>query len=155
MSENFGRELILASMGLEEVRKAEDRGKGQLAIAKADVEKRLVYGVVLEPMTDVTDVGDAHGDRMTEEEIEKSAHGYMREHQNIKLQHQGGNVKATPVESYIAPCDMTIGEESIKKGSWVLVTKIEHDGLWKAIKKGLIGGYSPGGTGFRSEYNGE
>ena len=153
MSKNFGRELLLASMGLEEVTKIEERGKGQFAIAKADVEKQLVYGVVLEPMTDVTDIGDAHGDRMTEKEIEKSAHGYMKDHQNIKLQHQGGNVKANPVESYIAPCDMTIGEQEIKKGSWVLVTKINHDGLWKAIKKGLIGGYSPGGTGFRVSYD--
>ena len=145
--------MLLASFGIEEVSKSETKSQRSVSIAKADIEKKLVYGVVLEPMTDVTKEGDAHGDRMTAEEIEKSAHGYMKEHQVLKLQHQGGAVSARPVESYIAPCDMTIGEQEVKKGSWVLVTKIEHEGLWSAIKKGTIGGYSPGGTGFREPYS--
>lgn len=42
-------------------------------IAKAEDEKKLVYGVVYEP-----DIADAHGDFMTAEEIQKAAHGFLK-----------------------------------------------------------------------------
>lgn len=43
-------------------------------IAKADDVQRLVYGIVYEP-----NVADAHGDFMTPEEIEKAAHGFLKD----------------------------------------------------------------------------
>lgn len=141
--------MILESLGLEAIAKDERHVK----ITKADDEKRLVYGIVVEPMTDVTDDGDAHGDRMTAEEIEKSAHGFMIKSQNMKLGHEGNAISSDVVESYIAPVDFTMGEQEIKKGTWVLVTKVNHEGVWKAIKKGIITGYSPGGFGIREDYD--
>lgn len=45
------------------------------------------------------------------------------------------------VESYISPADLTLGEQEIAKGSWVLVTKAT-DEIWKDIKKGESTGYS-------------
>lgn len=49
------------------------------------------------------------------------------------------------VESYVAPADFEMNGETIKKGSWVLVTKASEE-VWEQIKKGEITGYSMAGT---------
>ena len=127
--------------------------ENSIEILKADDEERIVYGVVVEPMTDVTEYGDAHGDVMTEEEIKKSAHGYMRNARVMKRQHKGKAVRSYPVESYLAPVDFVLGGQKIKKGSWIIGSKIDSDVLWTAIKKGEITGFSPGGFGVKEDYN--
>lgn len=111
-----------------------------LFINKEDEEQKLVYGVVYEP-----DVEDSHGDVMSAEEIEKAAHGFVKDARNIDEQHNFESGVGEVVESYIAPSDFDIGEHSIKKGSWVLVTKAS-DEIWEDIKKGEITGYSMAGT---------
>lgn len=110
----------------------------KVMINKED-EKRLVYGVVYEP-----NVPDAHNDMMEADEIEKSAHTFLKEYRNIDKQHdfQGGYGEV--VESYVAPQDFQVGEETISKGSWVLVTKADEE-TWESIKKGEITGYSMAG----------
>jgi len=50
-------------------------------------------------------------------------------------------------ESYIAPCDCTLGNQEIQKGSWVLVLHILDQGLWRDIEQGKYTGYSIGGFG--------
>jgi len=112
----------------------------KLFINKEDEEQQLVYGVVYEP-----DVEDSHEDFMTAPEIEKAAHGFMKDARNIDKQHDFESGVGEVVESYIAPADFTIGEETITKGSWVLVTKAS-DEIWEEIKKGDITGYSMAGT---------
>lgn len=102
--------------------------------------QQLVYGVVYEP-----DTVDSHEDFMTAAEIEKAAHGFMKDARNIDTQHDFEAGVGEVVESYIAPVDMTIGEEKIIKGSWVLVTKAS-DEIWEAIQKGEFTGYSLAGT---------
>ena len=109
-------------------------------VNKEDAEQQLVYGVVYEP-----DVEDSHKDFMTATEIEKAAHGFLKEARNIDTQHDFEAGVGEVVESYIAPVDMTIGEETITKGSWVLVTKAS-DEIWEAIQKGDYTGYSLAGT---------
>jgi hypothetical protein len=109
-------------------------------INKDEEEQKLVYGVVYEP-----DVVDAHGDFMTAAEIEKAAHQFLKDARNIDKQHDFNAGVGEVVESYIAPTDFTIGNEEIKKGSWVLVTKAS-DEIWELIKKGEITGYSMAGT---------
>ncbi|MEN1969015.1 XkdF-like putative serine protease domain-containing protein [Lentibacillus sp. N15] len=109
-------------------------------IDKEDEEQQLVYGVVYEP-----DVEDSHGDVMTAAEIEKAAHGFVKDARNIDKQHDFESGVGEVVESYIAPADFDIGEHSIAKGSWVLVTKAS-DEVWEDIKKGEITGYSMAGT---------
>lgn len=112
----------------------------KLFINKEEEEQQLVYGIVYEP-----DVEDSHGDYMTAPEIEKAAHGFLRDARNIDKQHDFNDGVGEVVESYIAPADFMIGEETIKKGSWVLVTKAS-DEIWEEIKKGAITGYSMAGT---------
>src|SRR5690606_15432934 len=87
-------------------------------LTTADDEQKLVYGVVYEP-----DVEDSHGDFMTAAEIEKAAHGFMKDARNIDKQHNFEAGFGEVVESYVAPADITVGDETITKGSWVLVTK--------------------------------
>lgn len=109
-------------------------------IAKADDPQQLVYGVVYEP-----DVEDAHEDYMTAEAIEKAAHGFMENYQNIDKQHDFETQAGKVVESYIAPADISIGDEVITKGTWVLVTKASNE-MWESIQKGEYTGYSLAGT---------
>lgn len=109
-------------------------------IIKADDPQQLVYGVVYAP-----DVADAHDDYMTAEDIEKAAHGFMENYQNIDKQHDFETEAGKVVESYVAPVDMEIGEETIAKGTWVLVTKATNE-MWESIQKGEFTGYSLAGT---------
>jgi hypothetical protein len=117
----------------------------QQVVTKDAVEKRLVYGVVLEP-----DQVDAHGDTIDADTIEKAAHGYLVDNANVGYQHDFLiNEYARVVESYIAPQDLTIGTETVTKGTWVIVTKILDESLWDDIKAGVTTGYSIGGLGSR------
>lgn len=107
---------------------------------KSDDAQKLVYGVVYEP-----DVEDAHEDFMKAEEIEKAAHQFMKDARNIDKQHDFEAGAGEVVESYIAPADFEIGEQTIAKGSWVIVTKASDD-IWEQIQKGEITGYSMAGS---------
>lgn len=120
----------------------------QVQIAKVDDTKHIVIGVVYQP-----DVEDAHGDMMDAVEIEKAAHLFMEgQHTyNIDKQHDLDADKGYVVESYIAPCDMEIGDQMIAKGSWVAGVKVTDDDTWEDIQKGEITGFSMWGVGKREE----
>ncbi|MBZ5213232.1 phage portal protein [Bacillus paralicheniformis] len=109
-------------------------------IAKAEDEKKLVYGVVYEP-----DIQDAHGDFMSADEIQKAAHGFLKNARKIDKDHNFQGGVGEVVESYVTPADFEVNGETIVKGSWVLVTKA-GDEIWEQIKKGSITGYSMAGT---------
>ena len=119
-----------------------------IRIAKADKAKQIVYGLVYEP-----DVKDAHGDTMTADEIEKAAHGFMERQNtyNIDKQHDLDADKGYVVESYIAPVDMELGDQEIKKGSWVAGVKVTDADTWVQVEKGEITGFSMWGVGKREE----
>lgn len=124
----------------------------QVAIVKVDDDKRIVKGVVYQP-----NVADAHGDQMDEEEIEKAAHLFMENQHtyNIDKQHDLETDKGFVIESYIAPADMELGEQTIAKGSWVAAVKVTDDDTWSDIKKGEITGFSMWGVGKREEIEDE
>lgn len=127
-----------------------------LQIHKADRQKQIVYGVVLEP-----NVLDTQSDFMRAGEVEKTAHGYLKKairgkSSVAKLQHR---TKAffkdkpglVPVESFIAPCDFTYdgSTEPVKKGSWVLGLHVEDPQTWDQVMRGDYTGFSIGGSGIR------
>lgn len=122
-----------------------------IRIAKADKAKQIVYGLVYEP-----DEADAHGDTMTVDEIEKAAHGFMERQNtyNIDKQHDLDVDKGYVVESYIAPVDMELGDQEIKKGSWVAGVKVTNTDTWEQIEKGEITGFSMWGVGKREKIKG-
>lgn len=119
----------------------------KLFINKADEAQKLVYGLVYEP-----GVEDSQGDYMEAEEIEKAAHGFLKDARNIDEQHDFKAGVGEIVESYIAPTDFEIGDQKIAKGAWVLVTKASDD-VWEKIQKGDITGYSMAGTAEAIEKN--
>ncbi|MGR2790192.1 XkdF-like putative serine protease domain-containing protein [Bacillus subtilis] len=120
--------------------KQPDFQKEVKVLAKEAGEEKLVYGIVYEP-----DTVDAHGDFMTATEIEKAAHGFLKDARQIDKQHDFHGGVGEVVESYVAPADFEMNGETIKKGSWVLVTKASEE-VWEQIKKGEITGYSMAGT---------
>lgn len=119
-----------------------------IPIIKVDDDKQLVTGIVYEPET-----VDSQGEFMTAEEIEKAAHTFMKDYHNIDKQHTFKNEDADVVESYVAKSDHKIGDQEIKKGTWVMTTHIGDEEIWKDIKKGKIKGYSMGGSGQRVEHD--
>ncbi|MDP8527895.1 XkdF-like putative serine protease domain-containing protein [Bacillus subtilis] len=119
--------------------KQPDFQKEVKVLAKEADEQKLVYGIVYEP-----DTVDAHGDFMTAAEIEKAAHGFLKDAREIDKQHDFQGGVGEVVESYVAPADFEMNGETIKKGSWVLVTKASEE-IWEEIKKGEITGYSMAG----------
>ncbi|MGG4419221.1 XkdF-like putative serine protease domain-containing protein [Bacillus subtilis] len=120
--------------------KQPDFQKEVKVLAKEADEQKLVYGIVYEP-----DTVDAHGDFMTAAEIEKAAHGFLKDAREIDKQHDFQGGVGEVVESYVAPADFEMNGETIKKGSWVLVTKASEE-VWEEIKKGEITGYSMAGV---------
>lgn len=54
------------------------------------------------------------------------------------------------VESYIAPSNMVINDEEVKKGSWLLGVQWAEP-VYKKIKSGELNGYSMGGSGEKME----
>lgn len=116
-------------------------------IVKADSENHYITGVVYEPMVEDTD-----GNYMTEAEIEKAAHWFMKNNGKVDIQHcfeEAENVEV--VETYVAKCDMEIDGEPIKKGTWLMTMEVADDSVWDAVQKGDITGFSMGGTGCYSE----
>jgi len=109
-------------------------------ISKSEDEKQLVYGVVYEP-----DSLDKQEHFAKAEDIERMAHSFMTNGGAIDLQHNLVKGFGTVVESYIAPCEMNLGEQSVIKGSWVLVVKATNE-IWQLVKSGDIDGFSMFGT---------
>jgi cation transport regulator ChaB len=143
------------------VRKELDKALGDGEVVKITKEvnilkstgtlrKGLVYGIVYAP-----DDTDTHGDHTSAEEIENAAHEFLpsalkngvdgwtdinhkEDVKTAKIDEQAVVV----VESYIAPCDFKVGEEPVKKGSWLVVSKVRDTDLIKRIESDEITGYS-------------
>lgn len=109
-------------------------------------DEHIVCGIVYAP-----NEVDSQGDFTTEEEIRKAAYQFMEEVQKFKINHEGDYIRAKVLESYVAPEDLMIADQKVKKGSWILATRILDEDLWRRIKKGEIKGYSMAGKA-RGEY---
>ena len=112
---------------------------------KADDEQQIVTGVVLEPET-----VDAQGDIISAEEIEKAAHKFLAKSRVVGEKHKS-QAQAEVVESYIAPQDITIGDQAVKAGTWILSVKVHDGNLWEEVKRGEITGFSIGAIGMREK----
>lgn len=112
-----------------------------LSVRKDDEEKRIVFGVVLEP-----EETDAQADVVGHDQIERAAHLWLARLQNRGIQHKKlANTKLEIYESYVAPADFEVGGQKVKKGTWLLMYHVTDDELWKAIKDGEYTGFSMGG----------
>lgn len=111
-----------------------------------NLEKRLVYGIVLEP-----EIKDAQGDIYDAEVIEVSAHNFLKDVRKMGVMHKQFGTNLHIVESYIAPVDFQLGDELVIKGSWVLVAKVLDEDVWEQVKNGELTGYSIGAILYFSE----
>ena len=116
-------------------------------IIKTDAKNHYVTGIVYEPMTEDTD-----HNFMTEEEITKAAHIFLKSGKGVDLQHNFKKFdNASVVESWIAKAAFTIGDENVKAGSWLMTIEINDSDIWNKIEKGEITGLSMGGVGVYNE----
>ena len=97
-------------------------------------------------------VEDTDGNYMTEAEITKAAHWFMKNAGDADIQHCFEKAEGVEVvESYVAKSDMEIEGQPIKKGTWLMTMEVSDDGVWDKIEKGEITGFSMGGKGSYSE----
>lgn len=116
-------------------------------IIKTDTENHYATGIVYEPMTE-----DSHGNYMTEEEITKAAYWYAENGNHVDLQHNFEQLDgATVVENWVAKADFKVGDEEVRKGTWLMTVKVTDGDVWKGIENGEITGLSMGGIGNYSE----
>lgn len=131
---------------IAEVRKEATDNK-VVPIKKVDDERRLVYGIVLEPKLteDGEKIGDpdTQGHRMRPSEIERTAHHWMRESRVIGFRHKKVS-QGIPVESWINRSDSWEGF-AIIPGTWLICVYVPDDETWNSIKRGEITSFSPGG----------
>ena len=114
-------------------------------ILKVDSDAHYITGIVYEPMK-----ADTDDNYMTADEIVKAAHWFMKNSALLDIQHSFED--ATPggivlVESWVTPCDMAVGEQTIVKGTWLITAEVKNDEVWDAVQKGTITGFSMGGIG--------
>ena len=91
------------------------------------------------------------------EEIERACHDFMLKSQTLDLEHERelDKVEAAIVENYIASQELTWERNGqttmVQPGSWVMVTKVFSDDIWKQVEEGALTGYSIRGWGVRKQ----
>lgn len=114
----------------------------KVQIIKSNEEKRLVTGIALVP-----EKFDAQAQILSEEVIEEAAHDFVKRYNvgsTIGYMHKDFNRPIILVESWIAPGPQFIGGKHVKKGSWVITTKVDPQ-TWEEVKAHKLTGYSIGG----------
>ncbi len=108
-------------------------------IKTEDDERHFILSEVLVP-----EVYDGQDDIASVEEIRKAAHLYMYNSQVVGVMHKTDNPALYPVESYLAPQDLTFGSPHrlVKKGSWLLGIAIDDLEIWERIQSGELTGLS-------------
>lgn len=129
--------------------------KAALIKKSLNEEKRLATFLVLEPQDEDYTTSDLHGDWYDLDTVEDACHSFNRFCRKANLFHLVDTTAFEFVESYITESDMLIGEEHIKKGSWlakIYVNKSDAgDLIWKSIKSGEFNGLSVQCEGFVSD----
>ena len=104
-------------------------------VVKRNDEKRIVYGPVLIPGEP-----DHDGDVVSTDKIEQVAHDFAEKYGNVDLMHSLNNV-GKMVETYLSPMDLTFGEITVPKGSWMMGVRVTDEESW-AVKSGKLNGFS-------------
>jgi len=124
----------------KEVSKSLDEGETFskfVPIFKSNEEEKLVTGIVLEPETI-----DGQGEIISASEIRKTCFKFMQDFATLGLMHSMFPSSLKIIENYIAPVNFKIDGKEVKKGSWLITTKVLDDQIWKAVKSGELKGYS-------------
>lgn len=119
-------------------------------IAKINVEKREVTGIVLEP-----NVTDGQGDIYSAETIAKAMETFMtrlaKSEAELGVQHSDFTKNLKVLESWIVKEASSMGGTLLKAGTWMATVKVLDDDTWESVKNGDLTGFSIGGTALAKE----
>ena len=143
--------------------KSKSTFRTNIVIKGIDKREWIVYGEVMIPTADgelvegqfvgEVEKTDAHNQFTTEAEIRKAMIGFMKNLHYSKsnahnIQHDNRSQPDTfIVENFQAPANFMLGKQVVKKGTWVMGTKVNSLSLRKDIESGRITGYSIEGKG--------
>ncbi len=142
------RIIALKAMGYDvnDRKDIEDDSESSLvAISKIDKKRQIVYGAVLE-----ADTIDAQKDKISEEELEETAHNFLQKSRVIGFRHFK-KAKAKLIESVVVHKGDVFYGEKFKKTTWVIGVHVEGPALWKAVDEGKINAFSVGGFAKRTK----
>ncbi len=110
-----------------------------LKLESLNKKKQIAYCIVYRPM-----VIDAHGDSMTEEEIEKMAYNFAKEGRLCKIDTNHDNVSngSYIVESWIVKEGDPLFNKPVDVGSWAVGIKVPNIEIWERIERGELSGVS-------------
>jgi hypothetical protein len=112
----------------------------KLPVTKAvDEELKQVTYVAMIP-----DHTDLHGDYTSENEVRKAKESFNKSMMRANLFHMVMTDTFDVIESYLAPCDMVLNDQFVKKSTWLMTLQIHDDTLWQMIKDDEITGISIG-----------
>jgi len=133
------QEKLLKAVDTELNQNIEDL-KEKLSVSKAVNEelKQVTYVAML------PDSVDLHGDYTSEEEVRKAKESFNRSNMQANLFHVAMTDKFSVIESYLAPVDFILGDNFVKKGTWLMTLQVHDDDVWTLIKAGEINGISIG-----------
>jgi len=134
------------------IKKYKERNK--MILKQLDQEERTITAVVLEPNPVEEGVtNDLHNDYYTAEEVKKACESFNTYCWQPNIEHEVNVTKevAEIVESFVLPVPASIGDQEVKKGTWIQVWKIHDDELWDMVKDGGFTGFSIGCTALVEE----
>lgn len=138
------RIMALKIMGYDTDLIENDSQECMVSIFKVDNPRQIVYGVVLE-----ADTIDTQGDKISEEELEETAHNFLDKSRVIGFRHFK-KADAKLIESMVVhKGDRFYGEDFIKT-SWVIGAHVKDGTIWKGIEDGKINAFSVGGFAKRT-----
>ena len=121
-------------------REEANKSKTVATLKSADNMLKQALYVVLVP-----DEVDAHGDIYNKDEVRKACESFNSSSTvKANLFHMIDVPVFKTIESYIAPCDMTINEEVIKEGTWLARLQFTNDEIFKGVLEGKYAGVSIG-----------
>ena len=121
-------------------REEANKSKTVATLKSADNMLKQALYVVLVP-----DEVDAHGDIYNKDEVRKACESFNSSSTvKANLFHMIDAPVFETIESYIAPCDMTINKEVIKEGTWLARLQFTNDEIFKGVLEGKYSGVSIG-----------
>lgn len=110
-----------------------------VSVAKAiNEELQQVTYVAMQPGVDLQgDMVDLETVRLAKESFNKSA-------QRANLFHLTMTDAFEVIESYLIPCDVTLNDHFVEKGSWLMTLQVNDQDVWDMIKSEEINGISIG-----------
>jgi len=122
-----------------------------LPITKAlDEELKQVTYVAMIP-----DSTDLHGDYTSEAEVRKAKESFNKSMMRANLFHMTMTDAFEVIESYLAPCDMILNDQFVKKSTWLMTLQVNNDDVWQMIKDDEITGISIGAVAAVEKLNEE